>query len=111
VSSFPVPSGQVCPELLVLLCWVIQKLVDGLVIDVFPFGAYSLRDFLLESSGDLLGRPAQLQLLKDKAPKGGAVAQEIFLVGVALSCFGSLVGFNGAIDTISLVSFQLRSNA
>src|SRR5918999_3403480 len=105
------PAGQVFPELLVLLRWVIEKLVDGLVIDVFPFRAYSLSDFLLESSGDLLGGPAQLQFLKDKALKGGAVAQEIFLVGVALSCFGSLVGLNGAIDPINLVSFQLRSNA
>src|ERR687896_1386628 len=51
----PLPSGQVCPELLVLLRWVIQKLVDGLVIDVFLFWGYSLSDFLLESSGDLLG--------------------------------------------------------
>jgi hypothetical protein len=39
------PSGQVFPKLLVLLPWVIEKLVDGLVIHVF----------LLESSGDLLG--------------------------------------------------------
>ena len=81
------------------------------MIDVFPFRAYSLSDLLLESSGDLLGRPAQLQLLKDKAPQGGAVAQEIFLVGVALACFGSLVGLDGAIDTINLVSFQLLRNA
>jgi hypothetical protein len=69
------PSGQVGPELLVLLRWVIEKLVDGLVIDVFPFGAYSLNDLLLESSRDLLGGPAQLQLLKDKALKRWAVAQ------------------------------------
>ena len=62
------PLGQVFPELLVLLLWVIQKLVDGLVIDVFSFRAYSLSDFLLESSGDLLGGPAQLQLLKYKVP-------------------------------------------
>ena len=32
------PAGQVFPELLVLLRWVIEKLVDGLVIDVFLFG-------------------------------------------------------------------------
>ena len=104
------PSGQVCPELLLLLLWVIEKLVDGLVIDVFPFRAYSLSDFLLESSGDLLGRPAQLQFLKYKALKGGTAAQEIFLVGVALVCFGSLVGFNGAIDAIDLVSSQFLRN-
>src|SRR5919106_6569573 len=101
------PAGQVFPELLVLLRWVIQKLVDGLVIDVFPFRAYSLSDLLLESSGDLLWGPAQLQLLKDKASKSLAVAQQIFLVGVTLPCLCSLVGFNGAIDTINLVSFQL----
>ena len=52
-----------------------QKLVDGLVIDVFPFWAYSLSDFLLESSGDLLGGPAQLQFLQHKVPKRGALAQ------------------------------------
>jgi hypothetical protein len=39
------------------------------------------------------------------------VAQEIFLMGVALSCFGSSVGLDGAIDTIDFVSFQLRRNA
>ena len=94
-----------------LLRWVIQKLVDGLVIDVFPFRAHSLRDFLLKPSRDLLGRPAQLQFLKHKAPKRWAMAQEIFLVGVALSCFGSLVRLDGAIDTIDFVSFQLRRNA
>jgi hypothetical protein len=33
-----------------------------------------------------------------------------YLVGVALSCFGSLVGFNGAIDTMNLVLFQLLRN-
>jgi hypothetical protein len=104
------PAGQVCPELLVLLLWVIEKLVDGLVIDVFPFRAYSLSDLLLESSGDLLGRPAQLQFLKYKALKGGTAAQEIFLVGVALSCLGSLVRLDGAIDTIDFVSFQLLRN-
>jgi hypothetical protein len=82
-------------------------LVDGLVVHVFPFRAHSLLDFLLESSGDLLGRPAQLQFIKDKLPKGWAVAQEIFLVGVTLPCFGSLVCFDGAIDPINLVSFQL----
>jgi hypothetical protein len=85
-------------------------LVDGLVVHVFPFRAHSLVDLLLEPSGDLLGGPAQLQFLKYKTPKGWAVAQEIFLVGVALSCFGSLVGFNGAIDTINLVPFQLLRN-
>ena len=104
-------SGQVLPELLVLLLWVIEKLVDGLVIDVFSFGAHSLSDLLLESSGDLLGRPAQLQFLQHKASKGGAAAQEIFLVGVALPCLGSLVGLDGAIDPISLVPFQLLRNA
>jgi hypothetical protein len=66
--------GVVCPELLILLRWVIEKLVDGLVIDLFSFGAYSLSDLLFESSGDLLGGPAQLQLLKDKASKSRAVA-------------------------------------
>ena len=105
------PVGQVGPELLVLLLWVIQKLVDGLVIDVFSFRAYSLSDLLLESSGDLLGGPAQLQLLQDKASKSLAVAQQIFLVGVTLPCFSSLVGLDGAIDPINLVSFQLLSNA
>jgi hypothetical protein len=105
------PAGQVGPELLLLLLWIIEKLVDGLVIDVFPFRAHSLVDLLLESSGDLLGGPAQLQFLQHKAPQGWALTQEIFLVGVALSCFSSLVGFNGARDTINLVSFQLRSNA
>jgi hypothetical protein len=105
------PSRQVCPELLLLLLWVIEKLVDGLVIDVFPFRAYSLSDLSLESSGDLLGRPAQLQFLQHKVPKGGTVAQEIFLVAVALACFGSLVGLGGAIDPISPVSFQLLRNA
>ena len=105
------PAGQVCPELLVLLLWVIQKLVDGLVIDVFSFRAYSLSDLLLESSGDLLRRPAQLQFLQHKAQQGGALTQEVFLVGMALSCCGSLVSFNGAIDPINLVSFQLLSNA
>jgi hypothetical protein len=55
----------------------IEKLVDGLVIGIFPFGAYSLTDLLLEPSGDLLGRPAQLQLLKDKAQQGGTAASEI----------------------------------
>ena len=105
------PAGQVGPELLVLLRWVIEKLVDGLVIDVFPFRAYSLSDLLLESSGDLLGGPAQLQLLQDKASKSLAVAQQIFLVGVTLLCFSSLVGLDGAIDPINLVSFQLLSNA
>jgi hypothetical protein len=54
---------------MIFLRWVIQKLVDGLVIDVFPFRPHSLSDLLLESSGDLLGRPAQIQFLKDKAPK------------------------------------------
>jgi hypothetical protein len=105
------PAGQVCPELLVLLLWVIEKLVDGLVIDVFSFRAYSLSDFLLESSGDLLGGPAQLQFLKDKAQQGGALTQEIFLVGVALACCGGLVGLDGAIDPIDFVSFQLLRNA
>ena len=81
------------------------------MIHIFPFRAHSLRDFFLESSGDLLGGPAQLQFLKYKAPKGRAVAQEIFLVGVALSCLGSLVCLDGAIDTIDLVSSQLRRNA
>jgi hypothetical protein len=47
---------------------------------------------------------------KYKALKGGAVAQEIFLVGVALSCFGSLVRLDGAIDPIDFVSFQLLRN-
>jgi hypothetical protein len=51
---------------MIFLRWVIQKLVDGLVIDVFPFRPHSLSDLLLESSGDLLGRPAQIQFLKDK---------------------------------------------
>jgi hypothetical protein len=105
------PSGQVCPELLVLLLWVIEKLVDGLVIDVFSFRAHSLLDFLLESSGDLLGRPAQLQFLQHKVPKRWAVGQEIFLVGVALACCGGLVGLDGAIDPIDFVSFQLLRNA
>jgi hypothetical protein len=86
-------------------------LVDGLVIDVFPVGAYSLSNLLLESSGDLLGRPAQLQFLQHKAQQGGALTQEVFLVGMALSCCGSLVGFNGAIDPINLVPLQLRRNA
>ena len=81
------------------------------MIDVFPFWAHSLVDFLLESSGDLLGGPAQLQLLKDKALKSWAVGQEIFLVGVALPCLGGLVGLDGAIDPIDFVSFQLLSNA
>src|ERR671914_542462 len=99
------------PRLLIFLCWVIEKLVDGLVIDVFPFGVYSLRDFLLESSGDLLGGPAQLQFLKHKVPKRWVVAQEIFLVGVALPCFCSSGCLDGAIDTIDLVSSQLLSNA
>ena len=99
------------PRLLIFLCWVIEKLVDGLVIDVFPFGVYSLRDFLLESSGDLLGGPAQLQFLKHKVPKRWVATQKIFLVGVTLSCFGSLVCFDGAIDTIDFVSFQLLRNA
>ena len=105
------PSGQVFPELLLLLCWVIQKLVDGLVIHVFPFRAHSLRDSLLESSGDLLGRPAQLQFLQHKVPKHWVATQEIFLVRVALSCFSSLVGLDGAIDPINPVSFQLLRNA
>jgi hypothetical protein len=47
-------SRQVCLEILILLLWVIQKLVDGLVIRLFTFEVYSLSDFLLESSGDLL---------------------------------------------------------
>jgi hypothetical protein len=38
-------------------------------------------------------------------------AQEIFLVGVALSCRSGLVGLNGAIDPINLVPFQLLRNA
>jgi hypothetical protein len=96
---------------MIFLRWVIQKLVDGLVIYVFPFRAYSLHDFLLESSGDLLGGPAQLQFLQHKVPKHWVATQEIFLVRVALSCFGSLVGLDGAIATINLVSFQLHSNA
>ena len=69
------PAGQVFPEFLLLLRWVIEKLVDGLVIDVFSFRAHSLSDLLLESSGDLLGRPAQLQFLQHKVPKHWAVAQ------------------------------------
>jgi hypothetical protein len=81
------------------------------VIDVFSSRAYSLLDFLLESSGDLLGGPAQLQFLQHKVPKPWAVAQEIFLVGVALACFGSLVGLDGAVDPINLVPFQLLRNA
>jgi hypothetical protein len=85
-------------------------LVDGLVIDVFPFRAYSLTDLLLESSRDLLGGPTQLQLLQDKVPKRWTVAKEIFLVGVTLPHFGGLVGFNGAIDTINPVPFQLLRN-
>ena len=92
-----------------MLRWIIEKLVDGLVIDVFLFRAHSLLDFLLESSGDLLGRPAQLQFLQHKGPKGWAVGQEIFLVGVTLPCLCSLVGLDGAIDPISLVSFQSSS--
>jgi hypothetical protein len=36
---------------------------------------------------------------------------QIFLVGVTLPYFSSLVGLDGAIDTINLVSFQLLSNA
>jgi hypothetical protein len=54
VPSFPMTSRQVCLEILILLLWVIQKLVDGLVIRLFTFEVYSLSDFLLESSGDLL---------------------------------------------------------
>ncbi len=104
------PAGQVFPEFLVLLRWVIEKLVDGLVIDVFPFGAYSLSNLPLESSRDLLGRPTQLQFLQHKVPKRWAVGQEIFLVGVALSCLCSLVRLDGAIDPIDFVSFQLRRN-
>jgi hypothetical protein len=78
---------------------------------IFLFRPHSLRDFPLESSGDLLGGPALLQFLQHKVPKGGTAAQEIFLVGVALSCFGSSVGLNGAIDPINPVSFQLLRNA
>ena len=74
-------------------------------------GVRDLVDLLLESSGDLLGGPAQLQFLQHKAPQGWALTQEIFLVAVALLCFGSLVDLDGAIDTISLVSFQLLRNA
>src|SRR5918992_1975010 len=105
------PAGQVCPELLVLLLWVIQKLVDGLVIDVAFLRAAAFPDLLFEPACYLLGRPAKLQLLKDKASKSLAVAQQIFLVGVTLPCFSSLVGLDGAIDPINLVSFQLLSNA
>src|SRR5512147_3162866 len=85
--SFPMAPRELLPQAQLTLRLIIDVLVNGLVVDVLLRWSSPFVDLFPQSSGDLLGRPANSQLANDIGLQRWAGLEHVFLMRVTLSRF------------------------